>query len=62
MGHAVIGEDDVPFLVRQRRPEGLRGVHPLERWLEAAAPQLAHEQQRVVLGILDDQDAERNAH
>ena len=62
MGHAVIGEEDVPLLARQRRPQGVGGVDPLERGLEAAAPQLAHQQQGVVLGVLDDQDVERHSH
>jgi len=62
MGHAVIGEEDVPLLARQRRPEGVGRVDPLERRLEAAAPQLAHQQQRVVLGVLDDQDSQWSMH
>src|SRR3546814_9728187 len=58
-GHRVIAEDDVPGLALQRVFEGVRrGGTPALRVI-AAAPQLAEQQSRVVLRVLDEEDLYR---
>ena len=60
--HGEIGEHDVPILLLEGGTHGGGGINPLKRWIETAAPKLIDQQQRVVFGVLDDQDAERLTH
>jgi len=53
----VIADDQIPALALERGQHGRGGVDPLERRLVPPALELAHEQQRVLLGVLDKQHA-----
>ncbi len=58
----VVAQHDVPLLLPEGRPQAGLGLHPLRRGLVAAAAQLAQQQLGIVLGVLDQQHAERRAH
>ncbi len=60
--HAVIADDQIPALALEGGQHGRGVVDPLERRLVPPALELAHEQQRVLLGVFDKQHAERQAH
>src|SRR5439155_6015781 len=57
--HVVIGENDVPPFLAQRRAQGLRGIDALEGRLITALTQRIDEDARVKLRVLDDQHPER---
>ena len=59
--HVVVGDHDLPRVLGERVAHGVRRVHAHRRRLVPAAPQLVDEEGRVVLGVFDDQDAERRA-
>ena len=59
--HREIRDHHVPRLPTQRGGQPGCRLDALPGWIEASPPQLAHQQRRVVVGILDDQDVERPA-
>ena len=59
IGHVVIGENDVPLRVVQRRAQRLGRVHALEGRLISSLPQCVDEDARVKLRVLNDQHSQR---
>ncbi|MDR7586545.1 MAG: hypothetical protein QN158_13300 [Armatimonadota bacterium] len=55
--HGEVAEDEVPGRLLQRVGEGSGGLHAPPGWDVARLLQLADQQERVVLVVLDDQDA-----
>src|SRR5712672_260595 len=62
MWHGVIGDDQFPLLIVQRRNQRSRGFHALVDDVESAAPQFAQKQGCVIFGVLNHQNAKRYAH
>ena len=57
--HAVVGDHDVPGAGREHGLHVFRGLDTLVLHVVAPLAHLAHEKQRIVFGILDDQHAQR---
>ena len=58
-GQRIVGDHQIPRLACQGRRHGRGSFHPFEADLVAGAAQLAESQQRVVLGVFDNQKTER---
>jgi len=58
-GHAVVGNDDVPRRLIERREHLLLGLDARVLHFVAAAPQFRQQQQHVVFAVLDEQHAQR---
>ena len=57
----VVGDDDVPGRGEERLLERLGGVHAVEAHQPPLGLERVHDEGRVCLGVLDQEDAERAA-
>ena len=60
--HRVIGNHNIPSLPGERLLQSRRGFHALVDRIVSTLPQLADQQERIVLRVLDDQDMDQVAH
>src|SRR5690606_36296007 len=60
--HDAVGDDEVPDAAPEGLGHGLGGLHALEGDGITAALELPHEEVRVVLVVLDDENCERAFH
>src|ERR687897_721218 len=60
--HGMVGDDEVPTAFDERGLHGHRGVDPLPGGVVSTPAQLPQQEQGIVLGVLDEQDSERNTH
>jgi hypothetical protein len=59
--HPVVRDDDVPGRGEERLLERIRGVHAMEAHQPPLGLQRVHDQGRICLGVLDQENAERAA-
>src|ERR671911_2979723 len=60
--HGMVGDDKVPTASGERGLHGRRGLDPLPGKVVSTPAQHPHQKQDVVLGVLDEQDSERQTH
>src|SRR5215203_1127636 len=60
--HGMVGDYEIPTASIERCLHGRRGVDPLPAGVVPTPAQHPHQEQGVVLGVLDEQDFERHAH
>src|SRR5215207_2623395 len=60
--HGMVGDDEIPTASNERGLHSRLGVDPLPGGVVPPPAQHPHQEQGVVLGVLDEQDIERHTH